>query len=177
MEVQLDAATMPQTRRADGPAKPRNKKRVRPQLLIRADLDNRTNAAKFFDRLVVAVQNDLGGCDNLSAIERALIEAFCGATVTLNDLNAKLLLGQTIDIGQHTATVSAMVRVASRLGLQRRAREVGPSLQEYLTDLAAEKPAEGPDDEPVIDVPATDEDAPANAVVALNDSLNGGDDE
>ncbi len=151
MEVQLDAAVTPPARRADAPAKRRNKKRIRPQLLIRSDLDNRTNAARFFDQLVIAVENDLGGRDNLSAIERALIEAFVGAAVTLNDLNSKLLLGQTIDISQHTQTVSAMVRVASRLGLQRRAKEI-PSLYERLAAEAAQRIG---DDEAIDIVPIT----------------------
>jgi hypothetical protein len=112
MELQLSDTELPQRRRVDAAAKPRNKRRIRPQLLIRSDLDKRTNAARFFDQLVIAVENDLGGRHELSAIERALTEAFAGATVTLNDLNAKLLLGQTIDISQHTATVSAMVRMS-----------------------------------------------------------------
>jgi hypothetical protein len=35
-----------------------------------------------------------------------------------------LALGESIDLGQHAQAVTAMVRVASRLGLQRRARQV-----------------------------------------------------
>jgi len=44
----------------------------------------------------------------VSAIERAWVEG----------------LGQPIDLSQHAQAVSAMVRVASRLGLQKRARDV-----------------------------------------------------
>jgi len=47
-----------------------------------------------------------------------------GAAVTLQHLNAQLALGQPIDLSQHAQAVSAKVRVASRLGLQRRARDV-----------------------------------------------------
>ena len=42
----------------------------------------------------------------------------------MQHLNAQLALGQPIDLSQHAQTVSAKVRVASRLGLQRRARDV-----------------------------------------------------
>jgi hypothetical protein len=53
-----------------------------------------------------------------------LVEGFAGAAVTLQHLNTQLALGQPIDLSQPVQAVSAMVRVASRLGLQRRARDV-----------------------------------------------------
>jgi hypothetical protein len=112
-----DATAKPVKRRSD-------KKRTRPQLLTRAALDGRTNAARFFDRLVADIEADLGGADQLSTIERSLIEGFAGAAVTLQHLNTKLALGQPIDLSEHAQAVSGMVRVASRLGLERRARSV-----------------------------------------------------
>jgi hypothetical protein len=101
-------------------------RQARPQLLTREHLDGRTNAAKLFDRLARDIEIDLGGRDQLSTIEVTLIEAYVGAAVTLHHLNTQLALGQPIDLSQHAQAVTAMVRVASRLGLQRRARDVGP---------------------------------------------------
>ena len=49
--------------------------------------DGRTSAAKAFDRLVADIESDLGGSDRLSAVERALVEGFAGAAVTLQHLN------------------------------------------------------------------------------------------
>jgi exonuclease I len=77
----------------------------------------------------------------LSAIEVALVEAFAGAAVTLQHLNTQLALGQEIDLSQHAQAVSAMVRVAAKLGLQRRARNVTPTLSDYLAELRASKGA------------------------------------
>lgn len=114
------------------PARQRSKKATRPQLLTRSSLDGRTNAAKLFDRLVADIEADLAGHDQLTAIERALVEAFAGAYVSLAHLNTRLARGDAIDLSQHAQCVGAMVRVASRLGLQRRAKDVGPSLSEYL---------------------------------------------
>ena len=108
----------------------------------------RTAAARVFDRLVSDVEADLGGHDELSTIERALVEGFAGAAVVLQHLNTQLALGQQIDLSEHAQAVSAMVRVASRLagranghsssrtstGLQRRAKDVGPSLSNYLRE-------------------------------------------
>lgn len=128
--------------RFDAPAKRRNKRRIKPQLLMRDQLDGRTNAAKVFDRLVTEIEADLAGRDQLSAIERALVEAFAGAAITLHHLNTKLALGQEIDVSQHAQCVGAMVRVASRLGLQRRAKDIGPTLSEYIAALPKTEGAE-----------------------------------
>jgi hypothetical protein len=83
------------------PGPPLRRGRARSQLLTRDQLDGRTNAAKLFDRLVSEIENDLGGHDQLSCIERALVEAFVGATVTLHSINTKLALGQSIDVTEH----------------------------------------------------------------------------
>ena len=116
---------------SDHPARQKPHRATRPQLLTRDRLDGRTGAAKVFDRLVADIENDLGGHAALSTIERALVEAFAGAAVTLQHLNARLALGQSIDLAQHAQAVSAMVRVASRLGLQRRAKDV-PTLADGI---------------------------------------------
>jgi hypothetical protein len=103
-------------------------RRGRNRLLNREALDGRTIVARVFDQLVAAIHSDLGGRDQLSAIELALVEAFAGATVTLDHINAKILTGAAIDnavISMHAQAISAMVRVASRLGLQRRTKDVG----------------------------------------------------
>jgi hypothetical protein len=106
-------------------AKPKRKHAaVKPPLLTRALLDQRTNVAKAFNRLVADIYSDLGGRGQLSAIELALVEAFAGACVSLDALNAKLLLGEDIDLGQYMQASSTMVRIGSRLGLQRRAKDV-----------------------------------------------------
>jgi hypothetical protein len=105
---------------------------VKAPLLTRAVLDKRTAVAKAFDRLVSDIHSDLGGRDQLSAIELALVEAFVGASVTLDQLNAKLLLGESINLAEHAQASNAMVRIGSRLGLQRRTRDVLPTLAQYL---------------------------------------------
>jgi hypothetical protein len=115
------------------PAKRRSHRATAPQLLDRRQLDGRTNAAKIFDRWVDRIETDLGGRDHLSSIEHALKEAFVGAYVILNNLNTRLLLGQQIDFSEHAQAVSAMVKVATRLGVKRIARDVTvPTLNQYL---------------------------------------------
>jgi hypothetical protein len=88
----------------------------------RVHLDGRTAAAKEFDRLYAAVSSDLG--NDLTAVEKALVEGFVGATVVLQSLNTQLALGQEIDLADHSAVCSSMVRIAAKIGLSRRSRIV-----------------------------------------------------
>jgi hypothetical protein len=118
METHPDTARLPPACSPESLAKRRRQhKATRPQLLTRAQLDGRTSAAKAFDKLVADIEADLAG-----------------AAVTLQHLNTRLALGQEIDLSQHAQAVSAMVRVASRLGLQRRAREIIPDPLDYARE-------------------------------------------
>jgi hypothetical protein len=60
-------------------------------------LDGRTSAAKAFHRLVADIESDLGGSDRLSAVERALVEGFAGAAVTLAAFEPQLALLGSIE--------------------------------------------------------------------------------
>jgi hypothetical protein len=106
------------------PASRRRRRSVKLHLITRDAIDQRSNAYRLFQRLAADIEADLGGRDQLSTIEITLIEAYVGAAVTLQHLNTRLALGEPIDLSEHAQAVSAMVRVASRLGLRRRAREI-----------------------------------------------------
>ncbi len=138
----MDCPNVVQRQPPDGPlktARRRPHRPTRPQLLTRLQLDGRTNAAKLMDRLVADIENDLGGADQLSTIERALVEGFAGACVTLQNLNCRLAIGEPIDLSEHAQAVSAMVRVATRVGLRRRQRDLTPDLQTYLREKYGER--------------------------------------
>jgi hypothetical protein len=96
----------------------------------RSQLDNRTAAAKAFDSLVREIEHDLSpsGPPGLSAIERSLVEAYAGATIAMQGITAQQAAGQMILVSDLAAAISSMVRVASRLGEQRRMRSIdGPT--------------------------------------------------
>jgi hypothetical protein len=95
-------------------------------------------ALRACNRLVSEIEADLGGRDQLSAIELTLIEGYAGAAVALQDMNARRALGQPIDLAEHSQVASTMVRIASRLGLRKRMRDVTPSLGDILNEEAAE---------------------------------------
>jgi hypothetical protein len=119
-----DAFSAPANRLSGVRSPKTHPRKAKQPLLTRDQLDGRTNAAKAFDSLVREVESDLGGADQLTAIERSLVEGFVGATITLKNLNCQLVLGRPIDVADLALSISSMVRVASRLGEQRRARDV-----------------------------------------------------
>jgi hypothetical protein len=100
-EAKTDGATPSPTQSLAKPVRCRSHKPTRPQLLTRSQLDGRTNAAKALDRLVANIEADLGGHDQLSTIERALVEGFADAAVTLHHFNTQLALGEAINLNQH----------------------------------------------------------------------------
>jgi hypothetical protein len=94
--------------------------------LTRNALDGRSNAIKQFDAIASSIVADLGGEDQLTTVQRHLIEAFAGASITVDNLNARLLLGEKLDILEYSTAISTMVRVASRIGLHRVATDITP---------------------------------------------------
>jgi hypothetical protein len=94
-------------------------------------LDGRSHASKQFTAIIQAVCSDLGGADNLTEIERHLITSFAGAAILQGHQVAKLLNGGPIDIHEYSSLTTAMIRSATRLGTERRTKEV-PSLDQYL---------------------------------------------
>jgi hypothetical protein len=105
----------------------------KPPLFTRDCLDGRTVVGKAFDQLVRDIRSDLGGEGELSRIEISLIEAYASAALLLDQLNAQLLQGQPIDLPQFAQCSTTMVRIASRLGLRRRAKEV-LTLDQYIQE-------------------------------------------
>jgi hypothetical protein len=108
------------------------------RLLSRKALDGRRKEAKQFDAIASAIAKELGE-DQLSTVQRHLIEAFAGCVITLQSINAQLLLGGEINVAEQSQAASTLVRLASRIGIERKPRDVTPSADEYIAGLPAEE--------------------------------------
>ena len=126
----LETAELP----PDGPVMATGNGRGKVRLLTRQSLDGRTKARKQFDAIAEGIASDLGGEADLTTVQRHLVEAFAGCAVVVHDINARLLLGQPIDIGEASQAVSSLVRLAQRIGVGRHIRDVT-----NLTDHIAKK--------------------------------------
>ena len=103
-------------------------------------IDQSSDAGRFFNRLVKEIEQDLGGRRRLSRITIELVRAFGGAATALRYLNTQVALGDTaeIDLSGYATMASTMLRIGSRLGLSRRAKQV-IDIDTYLAAKAKDK--------------------------------------
>jgi hypothetical protein len=104
-------------------------------------LDGRSATARRFRDLVNAFIADMGGLDSCSEIRLGLLRRLAATTVQAEILEARMVNGETIDIATLCTLASTTVRLSQRLGLERRTRNVTPSLGQYLAARTA--PAAG----------------------------------
>jgi hypothetical protein len=103
----------------------------------RQGLDGRSATARRFRDLVNAFVADMGGLDRCSEIKLGLIRRLAATTVQAEMLEARMVNGEAIDIATLCTLASTTVRISQRLGLERRARNVTPSLGQYLAARTA----------------------------------------
>ena len=65
-----------------------------------------------------------------------LIRRFASGAVLAEELEARLARGEPVDIAEHALLSSTLVRLAQRIGLDRRAKNVTPALRDYLEERA-----------------------------------------
>jgi hypothetical protein len=85
-----------------------------------------------WDNLSRNIAADLGGEDNLSSVQKTLIEAFVGVSIQLTDINMRGLQGEKVDLSELSLAASTLVRIATRIGITRQPRDVGSSLGDLL---------------------------------------------
>jgi hypothetical protein len=95
-------------------------------------VDGRTQVARRYTDLVAAVVADMGGADNMSEARMQLARRFSALAVQAEQMETRLANGEQIDIGEYSQLTSTLVRVVSRLGINRRARDITPTLSDIL---------------------------------------------
>jgi len=106
------------------------------------NVDGRSEIARRYFDISSAIISDQGGLDRLAEARLQLIRRFSASAVMAEQLEAALARGETIDIGQHALLVSSLCRLSNRIGINRRAREVLPTLEGYLEAHAERDEAE-----------------------------------
>jgi hypothetical protein len=93
--------------------------------------DGRGVIARRFKDIAGAILADQAGADQCSEARKQLIRRFAAA-VLAEQLESRLANGEQIDITEHATLSSTLVRLAQRIGIDRRAKNVGPTLSDYL---------------------------------------------
>ena len=95
-------------------------------------LDGRTIAAKQAREVISSIEADLGGRESISTARRALIEnaAILGAVV--QDMGAKWMSGEQIDLNLYSTLSNTRRRLLESIGIDFQAKDVTPTLSQYL---------------------------------------------
>ena len=95
-------------------------------------IDQRSSIARRYRDLMAEAIADAGGVSECSQARLQLIRRLAALSVQLEQLEAKLADGADIDIAEYTSLTSTLVRVVSRLGINRVARDIGPTLSDII---------------------------------------------
>jgi hypothetical protein len=114
------------------PVKPTARSRLTNHADLLPGIDGRSVVARRYRDLCSALIADGGGLDRCSEAKIQLIRRFAAASVLAEQLEAKIANGEPIDIGEHTALASTLVRLVQRIGIDRAMKVVVPELRDYI---------------------------------------------
>ena len=95
------------------------------------DVDGRGAIARRFKDITSAIIADQGGADQCSESRLQLIRRFAAAAVIAEQMESRLANGEQIDIQEHALLCSTLTRLAQRIGIERRQRDVTPDPLQY----------------------------------------------
>jgi hypothetical protein len=95
-------------------------------------IDGRSPLARRYRDICAALISDSGSIEQCSEARLQLIRRFSAAAVMAEQMEATLVNGQPINIVEHSLLSSTLVRLAQRIGIDRRAKIVGSTLSDYL---------------------------------------------
>jgi hypothetical protein len=133
---------LPPAHRTTAVRSPTNRSRITNGRELLPGVDGRSAVARRYQDIVASLTSDAGGDSRMSETRRQLIRRFAALAVLAENMEAKLAMGEPIDLGQHCLLSSALVRLSSRLGVNRAAKVVQP-LKDYLEARAAPPAAGG----------------------------------
>ena len=138
----MDASKLVSRKFADSRSVEQRKRHGRSRLSNNKDLlpnvDGRSVIYRRFRDICLAVASDQGGFDNLSEARLQLVRRFSAACVLAEQIEADLANGQDIDVERHALLCSTLTRLAQRIGIDRRARTLNPTVADYLAGKGAE---------------------------------------
>jgi hypothetical protein len=100
--------------------------------------DGRLAVTRRYRDVVRRVLIDLGGEDCVTEVKLGLVRRYAGLVALSETIEQRMAAGEAISIGEYVLLASAMVRLASRIGLNREARDLGvvPTLAQYLSQAS-----------------------------------------
>jgi hypothetical protein len=109
-----------------------NRSRISNGKEILPGIDQRLAIARRYRDLVAQIVIDQGGVDRCSETRMQLIRRFASGAVLAEELEARLARGENVDISEYALLSSTLVRLANRIGIERVARDISPTLSDIL---------------------------------------------
>lgn len=103
--------------------------------IVLAGVDGRSMMARRFREITATIESDLGG--DLSEAQRHLVARAATLACWCEERETELAQGQDFDASQYATIANALRRLLADLGLERKARDVTPSLQSYIAGRVA----------------------------------------
>ena len=100
-------------------------------------LDGRSALARRYRDLVATFTSDMGG--DPSESQKQLIRRAASLSVWCEAVEVKLANGEEVEIGSLTTAANSLRRILQDIGLERRTRDVTPTISEYMQQRATEK--------------------------------------
>jgi hypothetical protein len=138
METQAETGELVQSKsagnRAAYPRKSHGRSRVSNGHDLLPDIDGRSIIARRYRDITSAIMADQGGADQCSESRKQLIRRFAAAAVLAEQLESRLVSGETIDIAEHATLSSTLVRLAQRIGINRVPHDITPDPLTYASE-------------------------------------------
>jgi hypothetical protein len=104
--------------------------------------DGRTKISRRYRDIVSQICVDSGGPDKVSETKLQLIRRFAAAAVMAEALEARLVNGERIDVLEHAQLSSTLVRLVSRIGINRIPKDLTTLNDVLRLDLEAREERE-----------------------------------
>jgi hypothetical protein len=124
-------------RAADVRPKSRQKSRITNGTALLSGVDGRSPWVRRCKDIISEAIADLGGFDNTSAAERSIVRRAATLSVELERMERQFALAGEADpddLDAYQRCANSLRRLLEAVGLQRRARDVGPSLGDILRE-------------------------------------------
>lgn len=117
--------------------KPQARSRVGNGSAVLAGVDGRSGTFRRYRDILASLISDMGGDPTEAQLQIARRAAALG--VWCEEQDAAAANGAALDISAYTTASNSLRRLLADIGLERRPRDVTPTLREYAARRAAEK--------------------------------------
>lgn len=117
--------------------KPQQRTRVGNGSVVLNDVDGRSIVFRRYREILASLVSDMGG--DPSEAQEQIARRAASLAIWCEQADTDAANGTPIDIGAYTTASNTLRRLLESLGLERKARNVTPTIAEYSARKAAEK--------------------------------------